>query len=201
MINDLDDTLADLLKASLPEAWRDVVAITFAAPDNQFPPQGLAMPAIDFFLYDVRENLELRSNEISLQRRADGTALRRLAPVRIDFSYLVTAWPSEGVADPWKDEHRLLGVAMQALLRYRTIPHGALRGELANQELPLPVSSLRPGRLQSLGEFWQAMGGRPKAALEYTVTLAVSPEASEVPLVLETFATVGPLAAAPRDDE
>jgi hypothetical protein len=28
--------------------------------------------------------------------------------------------------------------------------------------------------LQSLAEFWQALGGKPKAALTYTVTIGVS---------------------------
>lgn len=32
---------------------------------------------------------------------------------------------------------------------------------------------LQPGRLQSVGEFWQALGGKPKAALNYTVTIGV----------------------------
>jgi hypothetical protein len=49
-----------------------------------------------------------------------------------------------------------------------------------DQDLPLPVSTLQPGRLQSLGEFWQALGGKPKAALNYTVTLAVDAARPEV---------------------
>jgi hypothetical protein len=32
---------------------------------------------------------------------------------------------------------------------------------------------LQPGLLQSLGEFWQSLGGKPKAALHYTVTVGV----------------------------
>jgi hypothetical protein len=48
-----------------------------------------------------------------------------------------------------------------------------LQGSLEGQEPPLPAVSLQPGRLQSLGEFWQALGGKPKAALNYTVTIAV----------------------------
>ena len=38
---------------------------------------------------------------------------------------------------------------------------------------PLPAVTLQPGRLQSMGEFWQALGGKPKAALNYTVTIAI----------------------------
>jgi len=151
----------------------DQVQVSFATPDDQFPPPSVKLPAIDLFLYDVRENLELRSNETYVERHADGTATRVRPPVRVDFSYLITAWPSESVPDPSEDEHRLLGEVMLVLLRYRTIPEEVLQGVLVGQQPPLPVSSLQPGRLQSLGEFWQALGGKPKAALNYMVTVAI----------------------------
>ena len=54
------------------------------------------------------------------------------------------------------------------------MPAAVLQGSLVGQEPPLPTSMLHPGRLQSLGEFWQALGGKPKAALNYTVTIGVS---------------------------
>ena len=39
---------------------------------------------------------------------------------------------------------------------------------------------------QSLGEFWQALGGKPKAALNYTVTLSVDvTEPERQPLVID----------------
>jgi hypothetical protein len=147
--------------------------VSFATPDDQFPPQSVTVPAIDFFLYDIRENLELRSNEAIYERRSDGTAIKHPAPTRVDFSYLVTAWPSESVPDPAEDEHRLLGEVMRVLMRYRTLPEDVLQGALVGQTPELPASSLQPGRLQSLGEFWQALGGKPKAALNYSVTLAI----------------------------
>ena len=78
----------------------------------------------------------------------------------------------------------LLGEVMSVLLRYPELPQEILQGNLRNQELPLPTAALQPGHLQSLGEFWQALGGKPKAALNYTVTIAVQPfETVEVPLV------------------
>jgi len=186
VINALDETIKALLRRDLPSALAEQVQISFATPDDQFPPQSVTLPAIDLFLYDVRENLELRSNEVYIERRGDGTATRTRAPIRVDFSYLVTAWPSASVPDPAEDEHRLLGEAMRVLLRYRTIPAEVLQGELTGQEFPLPVSSLQPGRLQSLGEFWQALGGKPKAALNYQVTLSVEVAKPEtVPLVTD----------------
>ena len=111
-------------------------------------------------------------------------------PVRVDAPW-ITAWPGSSEKDRPEDEHRLLGEVMQALLRHRTLPREVLVGTLAGQQLPLPVSALQPGRLQSLGEFWQALGGKPKAALNYTVTFAVDvtvPEA--VQLVTEKVVRV-----------
>ena len=173
MIRDLDETLAALIRRDFPPSLAEQVRISFATPDDQFPPQSVTLPAINLFLYDIRENLELRSNEIYYDRRSDGTATKTRAPVRVDFSYLVTAWPSESVPDPAEDEHQLLGEVMLVLLRYRKIPADVLQGGLNDQDLPLPTSSLQPGRLQSLGEFWQALGGKPKAALNYQVTLSI----------------------------
>ncbi len=186
MINDLDKTLSVLLKRDLPSELAQQVQISFATPDDQFPPQSVTLPAIDLFLYDVRENLELRSNEVYIDRRSDGTAKQTRAPVRVDFAYLITAWASDSLPDPAEDEHRLLGEVMRVLLRHRTIPEEVLQGVLKIQEPALPVSSLQPGRLQSLGEFWQALGGKPKAALNYQITLSVEvDEVEEVHLVTD----------------
>jgi hypothetical protein len=172
MIDDLDKTLEELLKRELPSPLAGQVTITFATPDHDFPPSSVALPAVDLFLYDVRENHELRSNEWTIDRRGDGVT-RRLPPARVDCSYLITAWPSPGQPSPIQDEHRLLGAVMQVLLRHATIPAAVLQGSLADQDLPLPTSALQTGQLQSMAEFWQALGGRPRAALNYTVTIGV----------------------------
>lgn len=173
MIHDLDETLRELLTRTLPPGLVEQVTISFATPDDQFPPTSVTLPAIDLFLYDVQENRDLRSNEWRVERSSDGTSTKRPPPVRVDCSYLVTAWPSESAPNPAEDEHRLLGEVMKVLLRHLTIPAEVLQGDLQGQEPPLPTISLHPGRMQSVGEFWQAMGGKPKAALNYTVTLGV----------------------------
>jgi hypothetical protein len=173
MIDDLDRTLDELLRHELPPAIVDQVAISFAAPDNEFPPPSVTLPAIDLFLYDVRENMELRNTQWRTERQSNGTAVRWRAPVRVDCSYLITAWSSESSNTRALDEHRLLSETMRALLRHPTIPEVLLQGSLRGQEPPLPTSSLQPGRLQSPGEFWQALGGKPKATLNYTVTIGI----------------------------
>ncbi|MDV2996732.1 MAG: hypothetical protein N4J56_006437 [Chroococcidiopsis sp. SAG 2025] len=190
MLHDLDKTLEELLKAELPPAFVGTnattrVSISFATPDREFASQIANAPTIDLFLYDVRENLELRSNEWVVDRQPNGTATRKRPPVRVDCSYAITIWTAGNQSDP-QTEHRLLGEVMKALLRHPIIPVAVLQGSMKEQEI-LPRSlTLRPTQLQSLGEFWQAMGGRPKPALNYTVTIAIPvyEEAETLPLVL-----------------
>lgn len=184
MFHDLDATLEALVAAEL--SLRDV-AISFAGPDDQFPPSSVTLPAIAFFLYDVRENTELRSNQWETERQSGGRTTRKRPPARVDCSYLITAWPSQSAPHPAQDEHRLLGEVLKVLLRHRRIPENYLRGELTEQEPPVRAKIIAGSRLQSLGEFWQAMGGRPKATLHYGVTVSfdvfdaedVGPEVTE----------------------
>jgi len=170
LFDDLDATLAALLDRELPV---ENVTISFAAPDDQFPPSGVGLPAIGLFLYDIRENTQLRADRWESGSRADGMITRARAPVRVDCSYLITAWPSESAPNPAADEHRLLGAVMKVLLRHPRIPEEHLRGELLGQEPPVPTRFLAESQLHSLGEFWQAMGGKPKATLQYGVTVGL----------------------------
>jgi len=186
MFDDLDRTLEELLKHGLPPALVETVDITFAAPDSQFPPAAVTLPAINLFLYDVRENRELRSTEWIIERRSDGSATRQRPAVRVDCSYIVTAWPSDAAPKPSQDEHRLLGEVMKVLLRHPVIPDVLLQGSLQEQDPPMPAITIQPSELQSWGDFWQAIGSKPKAALNYKVTIAVPVEA---PIVTEAVVT------------
>lgn len=185
MLHDLDNTLEKLLERDLPTDLVEATSISFATPDVESIG---GTPAINLFLYDVRENLDLRSGFESFERRGDGTAVRVRPAVRVDCSYLITFWPKEtGEQSGPKDEHKYLGMVMKALLRYRRLPAELLQGELAGQEPPLHTVSLQSGYLNSMGEFWQAMGGKPKVAINYTVTISVlvHDDGETVPLVME----------------
>jgi hypothetical protein len=184
VIDDLDRTVEELLKHELPPALVGQVAISFAAPDSEFPPTAVTLPAVDFFLYDIRENMELRQPGWIVEHRQNGTATKRRSSVRVDCSYLVTAWSSEASTTRALDEHRILSEVMFALLRHPILPDALLQGRLIGQEPP--TSALQPGRLQSVGELWQALGGKPKAALNYTVTIGWAPDRpveTEMPVV------------------
>jgi hypothetical protein len=186
MIDDLDRTVEYMLRRELSPALTGQVSISFAAPDSDFPPPAVTLPAVDLFLYDVRENNDLRSTQWIIDRGADGTATRRRSPVRVDCSYLITAWASEASSSRALDEHRLLSEVIKVLIRYPVLPAVFLRGLLQGQDPALPATTLQPGRLQSVAEFWQALGGKPKAALNYTVTIGIAsdqPVATEVPVL------------------
>lgn len=184
MIADLDKSLKTLLERDIQ--YLDPDSIRFEVPDDQFEPPSL--PAVDLFLYDVRENMELRSNQWQIERSAQGEVIQLPPPIRVDCSYLITAW-----AGDVESEHHLLSDVMVVLLRYPTIPADLMQGELARQTPPLPAVTLQSGRLQSMGEFWQALGGKPKAALHYTVTFSLDVFTEvRAPVVRETVIAIKP---------
>src|ERR1051326_4347406 len=206
MIDDLDRTLETLLKRELPATLVQQATISFAAPDEQFPPEKVRLPAIDFFLYDIRENRELRTNDWVVPTKEERETLAKQKPprvrlqrppVRLDCSYLITAWASSTAPDPPHDEHRILGEVSRVLLRHPTIPRDVLQGALAEQDPPLPTSSLDAGRLQSVADFWQALG-KPKTALHYMVTISIDPFAP-MEVGIETEADMRYALGTPRE--
>jgi hypothetical protein len=239
MLKDLDETLKLLLSNNLKS---DVIdqggyRISFEPPSQEIENKGTI---INLFLYDVRENVELRSSVRSWDKRMeDGISSKRVfASTRVDCSYLITVWtnrPQSNGEDsnqvPFLYEHQILGGIMQILLKYRYIPSTILQGTLKQQNLPVPIISLRSGQVQNLGEFWlvslfirapdfgflkplcskarffvfeparkicdtnefwQAMGGKPKASIHCTVTIPVpiDGEPEEVLLVTTSNLTL-----------
>jgi Pvc16 N-terminal domain len=190
MLDDLDRTIEALLRHELPAELVSQIAITFSPPDDQFPPQAVTLPALDVFLFGIRENRDLRAPEPVVDRGADGVVVRRRSPIRVACTYLVTAWASESSTTPALDEHRLLGEAMRALLRHSTIPEPVLQGSLAAQEPPLPTLMIEPDLPQSHVDLWHALKGKVRAAFTYTVTIgvdALEPVAAGPPVIERRF--------------
>lgn len=175
MFQDLDATLATLLEQQLPHDLVSQITITFRTPDSQFPPASVTLPALDLFLHDITENREMRDMHATMERQPDGRVLSSQALLRLDCSYMITAWASTGAPSPDEDEHRMLGEVMKVLLLHREIPAEALQGSMKTQPVPIRGFVTPMGQAQSRGEFWQALGGRPRVAIHYTVTIAVDP--------------------------
>jgi hypothetical protein len=180
VIRDLSLTLRAMLTQPGLPAELAAAQIAFDRPGETFTPQ---QRTLDLFLYDIRENLELRNAEPLLER-INGQAVRRPPPMRVDCTYLVTAWPVSGTELPLQ-EHRLLAQTLQVLARYPTIPAAFLQDSLKGQQPPLPLVTSQTGGLKEPAEFWSAIGGRLRPSLSVTVTIGLEVLAAEtLPLVL-----------------
>jgi Pvc16 N-terminal domain/Carboxypeptidase regulatory-like domain len=183
MIQDLSRTLQTILsQPGLPAPLKNAL-IAFDRPEQSFKP---LQTTVDLFLYDLRENLELRSNELTIDK-GNTQAVTHKAPMRLACSYLATAWPVGG-ADPALQEQQLLSQVLQALARFPTIPGTFLQGLLVGQTPPLPMVALHPDALKNLAEFWSSLGNSLRASLTVTVTIRV-PVFADVTEFLVTSAT------------
>ena len=146
MLDDLDRTLREVLVGHVPDL--DADHLHFEPPDAEFTP---VVPAVDLFLYDVRENRELRTNDWELDRPGNGSVTRHRAPRRVDCSYLITAWAGDPLS-----EHRLLGRVLRALLQSPVIAGTRPRASW-------PASSCRPASCSRPCCRASASSGRPSA--------------------------------------
>jgi hypothetical protein len=173
MIRDLDATIQAMLETLAPPGSElDGADIAFDVPDAEWR-ASLSSLTVNCYLYDVRENLDLRTNERLIQRSDTGVpiALRR-PPVRIDCTYCITAW-SPATAESVLEEHRLLSQVLRLLLQNPTIPSGVLQGSLATQIPPFPRLIAAPDGIKNSPEFWGALDQQLKPSLSYTITLAM----------------------------
>ena len=210
MINDLSRTLKHLLQTvaqSEPQVFPLLQGkvIEFARPDKEYKPS--AQGSVCLFLYDIRENRELRSNEPIRVVNNNGQSTVERPPTRIVCSYLVTAWPAEKVGVDLKAklnideetavdlnllEQQLLGEVLQVLARYPTIPESSLQGKLADpqQPVPLPMITAQAEGLNNISEFWSAIGSnlRPSLNVKATISVAVAkPEPEAKPVAERTL--------------
>lgn len=168
MINEVTDSLEAFLKQpGLPPPLRDA-AIRFDRPTDPF---SIDQTTVNLFLFEIRENLDLRSNE-PVVRRVDNQSFVEPPPYRAECEYLVTAWPVGG-PDLAKQEHQLLGQLLQLFAATPVLPATFLTPALAAQEPPLPMVLVRPDGVRNPAEFWAAIGNRMRASLLLSVTVSL----------------------------
>jgi hypothetical protein len=172
MIRDLSLSLRDMLVHGAQGAPELAAAqIAFDRPGDAFNP---SQATISLYLYDIRENLELRSNEPDI-RIDGGQAVIQRPPLRVACTYLVTAWPGNVSGDELAlREHRLLAQVLQVFARNPTVPAASLQGLLADQAPPLPVITAQAEGLRNPSEFWTALSNRLRPSISVTVTLSMA---------------------------
>jgi hypothetical protein len=167
MLADLDESLRTLLKRELDRHGFDGIEIVFEAPDKEWA-ASLSTPAVNLFLYDIREAKDYRPIEWDERTAPNGRTFDVRPPLRIDATYAVTAW-TRAV----EDEHRILSQTMAVLYAYPTLPADVLTSALSNgsQRFPLRTRTAQE-RHEDASDFWSAVGGQYKASFNFVVTLS-----------------------------
>jgi hypothetical protein len=189
MFQDLDATLKQMLTdAAAPSPLRGA-EVSFLTPDKNFPPT-LTGATVNLFLYEVRENRELRDPTPILERVGENF-IRRTPPLRVDCSYIVTTW-SNGTGElKVSAEHQLLAQALMRLSRFSVIPPDFLQGSLKTppQLYPPPTMVAQIDPNKNAGEFWDALAIPPRPAFYLTVTIAMDLNLTEEGALVTTRST------------
>jgi hypothetical protein len=177
MIQDVDQLLEGIVRRDALNG--SAVELVFEAPTKDWVARRSG-PAVDLYLYDIREDLERRVPAWEDFKDDSGKVKdRRLPPRRFRLAYLVTAWTQRP-----EDEHRLLSALLSCFIRNAMLKPDELDGALADADLPIYIDVAQPpSQDRSLADVWSALGGELKPSLDVVVT---------APMVVSRTAPFGP---------
>jgi hypothetical protein len=163
VISEADGALAALLRRELLDAAR--VQVVFDPPTKEWAGKRNG-PAVNLFLYDIREDTRRRSSGLVPRFNESGRVVARHTPPRIfRLFYLLSVWGQRP-----EDEHRLLGQLLDTLLMYDVVP-----GELL-PDAPSPVGlavGLPPEDDRSFADVWSALGGELRPSIDVVLSLPI----------------------------
>lgn len=175
MLDLLDNTLAKLLEAAPAGGalhYLHNAEVSFVTPEHGHTPQADA--EVNLFLYETKENRELRDPAPSI-RQQNTLSTRRRSPLRVDCAYMVTAWTKgQTKNDIVTATHRLLGQAFNWLSRFPVIPEQyLLDAGMTGQVFAPPTMVAQMDGAKSAGEFWHALGIPPRPYFNLVVTITM----------------------------
>jgi hypothetical protein len=139
----------------------------------------LTRPTVDFYLFDLRENTDLRHANLQGNRQV-GSSSFKLPPRRFDLRYMVSALTTRV-----EDEHVLLWRTLAVLLRHNSLPNDILPDAFRGIEPPLATMVQQADEEQLFVDLWSGFEVHPRPALLYVVTVPLDLEVTiEAPLVL-----------------
>ncbi|MBV4465862.1 DUF4255 domain-containing protein [Pseudomonas sp. SWRI79] len=159
----VNQTVGEMLAEYLP----DGVDIVFTLPDTNEPP---AHPTVSVFLYDVHEDLSLRTGVGRQFSPSNGMLMP--GSINVCCRYLITYWEMKAssssdspatLAD--SQAVMIMNDVLNALINARTYP-----GLSDFYGRVIPPSE----QLNSLGNFWQSLGNKPRLCLTYEVTVPIA---------------------------
>lgn len=170
MFHLIDEALEAYIRAEVPLAVNEV-DVSFERPDRDWG-TAVTRPTVSAFLWDVRRNSNEQEAGIGTQQ-VNGRTVRKAVLPRMDCRYLLTTW-----AGDVRTEHQLLGSLMGALLRNTVMSPTYLTNGLA-QLRPLPVISVARFDGSDNADFWTAIGGELRPAVDLTLTVTFDTSISE----------------------
>jgi Pvc16 N-terminal domain/Carboxypeptidase regulatory-like domain len=163
---DLDELLRELLSAELTAVQMTGVEITFDAPTRERAAIW-RLPAINMFLYDLREAASPRDRGWHPHDDDGGTPTLARSPLRLDCTFAITAWTRDVI-----DEHQLLSQVLSVLLAYPVLPGEMLPASLQIGSPPVGLETrVAHAKEEGRADFWSAIGSPYKVSLEYMVTI------------------------------
>ena len=186
LISQLNQGFEDLIKKILNQygIQNDDVSILFRAPQDLYNNS-----TVNVFLYDIRENTEMRTQKSYTQsyNRSATDVLMQPNPTYMDFSYIITAWTPESKDENSGNEYDsydLLSYLIEGLVGYSYIPPEFVK-KMVEDKNPLPkLQFFHPLYLNSVSEFWTALKGKPRPVIHCTATIPVYP-----PVISQTAIT------------
>jgi hypothetical protein len=161
VLGDLDAAVRALFERELGTG----AAVSFDAPTAAWA-KGLTTPALNLYLYDVKESRAERRVEWD-QAHVNGRTVERPPPVRIDVSYIISAW-----AQTAEEEHGLLSAALAVAYAHPALPDDVRTGALAQDEAydhELTVRVAQPPGEGHGTAFWSSLGAGHKASVDFGV--------------------------------
>jgi hypothetical protein len=156
------------------------VDVRFELPVREWV-ESLTRPTVSIYMFDMRENLELRINgAVTPVVREGGQAMARTPLRRFELLFMLTV-----LTNNVEDEYALVWRVLNTLMRVATLPAAVCGPELRAAD---PPPALKIGRMIEGPHpmaIWSALEMPPRPSLLLAVTLPIErDELFEVPLVL-----------------
>ena len=183
MIGSIHEALRQLLyrDGQLPEAELD---ISFAVPTRDWA-SSINRPTLNFYLYDIAENLRLRMSEFEM-RRGDVRELQRLRPRRIDLKYMINVFFKSQLSELDEQEWQVLWRVLATLIRNSDWPDAYLPPEARELDTPIQGLACYPEGAPRPSDIWGNLGASPRPGLHYVLTVPLDLNIEYLrPLVLD----------------
>lgn len=154
-IADVSNTLIDLLRSNM----EDIInpdSIVLISPGEIEANDSVRL---SLFLFQVIENAHMKNQEMQIINPAK----LKYPPLILDLFYMLTSYPSPGIQDiteRTKEEHSILGRAMQIFYDNSIITGPVLRGSLTEDDQRLHISQ-SPLSLDDMTKIWNTFQDRP----------------------------------------